>query len=64
MQMKNNTIKSHYDRMLALNYNKKDELVRRLNNSINLYKNSKHRDHPKAIDRIELYNKIINHANA
>lgn len=60
--MKNKTIESQYKEILAFEYNKKDELIKKLTKSIGLYKNCKNPTHPKVIERINNYQKIIDHA--
>ncbi len=61
--MENKTIESQYAEVLAFKYNKKDELIKSLTKSISLYKNCKNPTHPKVIERIKNYQKIIDYAN-
>ena len=49
--------------MLAFNYGDKDTLIKQLSKGIKIYKNAKNLNHPKVKYRIELYDKIIKHAN-
>ena len=60
--METRTIESQYAELLAFKYNKKDELIKSLIKSIRLYKNCKNPSHTKVIERINKYQKIINHA--
>ena len=48
--------------MLAFNYGNIDELYKKLDKSLEVYKNSKNPIHPKVKYRIELYTKIIEYA--
>lgn len=60
--MNTKTIESQYKKMLAFNYGNVDNLIESLNKSLDLYHNAKNKQHPKVKYRIELYTKIIDHA--